>query len=73
MWLEHKDFDKAFEKWWKECMFQGWEGYKFLSRLKSIKGLVKKWNLEVFGDLRLKEGDLNRRLQVLDGLEGSSR
>ena len=42
MWLEHKGFDKAFEKWWDECMVQGWEGYKFLSILKCIKFLVKK-------------------------------
>ena len=55
MWLEHRGFDKVFEKWWKECMVQGWEGYKFLSRLKCIKFLVKRWNLEIFGDLRLKE------------------
>ena len=73
MWLGHKDFDKVFEKWWKECMVQGWEGYKFLARLKCIKSLVKRWNLETFGDLRLKEGDLNRRLVELDGLEGTSR
>ena len=73
MWLEHKEFDKAFETWWKECMVQGWEGYKFLSRLKIIKTLVKRWNFEIFGDLRLKEGDLNRRLAELDGLEGTSR
>ena len=41
MWLEHRDFDKVFEKWWMECMVQGWEGYKFSSRLKCIKFLVK--------------------------------
>ena len=73
MWLEHKGFDKAFEKWWKECMVHGWEGYQFLSRLKCIKPLVKKWNLEIFGDLRLKEADFNRRLGELDGMEGTSR
>ena len=73
MWLEHKGFNKAFDKWWKECSVQGWEGYKFLSRLKSMKFLVKRWNLEIFGDLRMKEEDLNRRLVELDGLEGSSR
>ena len=54
-------------------MVQGWEGYKFFSKLKIIKNLVKRWHLEVFGDLRLKEGDLNRRLVELDGLEGTSR
>ena len=73
MWLEHKDFNKAFDTWWKECLVQGWEGYKFLSRLKSIKFLVKRWNSEIFGDLRMKEGELNRRLVELDELEGSSR
>ena len=42
MWFDFKDFDKIFEKWWKECLVQGWEGYKFLSRLKIIKNLVKR-------------------------------
>ena len=54
-------------------MVQGWEEYKFLSRLKSIKFLLKRWNLESFGDLRMKEVDLNRILAELDGLEGTSR
>ena len=73
MWLDFKDFDKIFEKWWKECSVQGWEGYKFLSRFKLTKNLVKRWNLEVFGDLWLKEGGLNRKLVKLDGLKGTSR
>ena len=73
MWLVHKGFDKAFGKWWKECMVQGWEGYKFLSRLKCIKFLLKRWIVESFGDLRMKEVDLNRRLAKLDKLEGTSR
>ena len=44
-----------------------------MSRLKCIKFLVKKWNLEIFRDLRSKEADLSRRLGELDGLEGTSR
>ena len=43
-----------------------------MSKLKSIKGKVKKWNVEVFGDIRLKKHALLRRIKELDTLEYSS-
>ena len=33
----------------------GWEGYKFMTKLKLIKEKLKEWNVEVFGDTRLKK------------------
>ncbi|PON52440.1 hypothetical protein TorRG33x02_308330, partial [Trema orientale] len=38
MLLDHKDFGKVFEVWWKGQAVHGWEGYKFLTRLHRIKG-----------------------------------
>ena len=71
IWLEHKFFGREFVKWWKEKEEVGWEGYKFLSKLRNVKGRVKQWNQEVFGDLRLKEATLTRRLKELDKTEAS--
>ena len=65
-WLEYKHFGRDFEKWWKEVSVDGWEGYKWMKRLRKIKPCVKKWNNEVFGDLRLIEAGLCNRLKELD-------
>ena len=37
IWLEHKFFGREFVKWWKEKEEVGWEGYKFLSKLRNVK------------------------------------
>ncbi|PON86643.1 Endonuclease/exonuclease/phosphatase, partial [Trema orientale] len=37
VWLENKDFSKAFEGWWRDASATGWEGYKFMMRLKISK------------------------------------
>ena len=70
-WLEHKHFTRDFEKWWKDAMVEGWEGYKWTMKLKIIKSWSKNWNKKVFGDLRLLEAALNNRLKELNSLEGS--
>ena len=70
-WLEHKHFSRDFEKWWKKVTVVGWEGYKWMVKLQKIKPLLKNWNAEVFGDLRLLEAVLNNRLKELDRLVGS--
>ena len=53
MWLSHKSFNKDFVNWWKDTVTYGWEGHKFMTKLKTFKEKVKKWNEEVFGDLRV--------------------
>ena len=45
--------------------------YKWMVKLQRIKHLLKKWNTEVFRDLRLMEVALNNKLKGLDRLEGS--
>ena len=40
-----------------------------MTKLKLIKGKVKKWNEEMFGDLRLQKQSLSRRIKELDALE----
>ena len=42
-----------------------------MTKLKFIKGELKKWNVEVFGDTRLKKPSLLRRIKELDVLEYS--
>ena len=67
--MEHKHFGRDFENWWKEIPLEGWEGYKWMKNLQRIKTHLKKWNSEVFGDMRLIEVGLYSRLKELDRLE----
>ena len=55
MGLHHKSFNSDFKKWWKDIVPSGWEGHKFMTKLKLIKEKVKIWNVEAFGDLRLEK------------------
>ncbi|RVW16749.1 hypothetical protein CK203_076445 [Vitis vinifera] len=40
MWLLHPEFKEKFRVWWQECTDEGWEGHKFMRKLK--KDLKKK-------------------------------
>ena len=40
-----------------------------MTKLKLIKGKLKNWNVEVFGDMRLEKQSLLRRIKELDVLE----
>ena len=59
------------ELWWDDIDPTRWEGYKFMTKFKLIKGKLKDWNVEVFGDTRIKKQALLRRIKELDALESS--
>ena len=42
-----------------------------MMKLQKMKPMLKNWNNEVFGDLRLIEAALTNRLKELDSLEAS--
>ena len=71
IWLNHTSFNIDFGNWWKDTVTYGWEGHKFMTKLETIKEKMKKWNVEVFGDLRLQKQSLLRRIKELDVLESS--
>ncbi|XP_026438855.1 uncharacterized protein LOC113337378 [Papaver somniferum] len=53
VWTTHPDFLKVIaESWIEEC--SGNHAVIFLNKLKRLKHVLKKWNCEVFGDLRIK-------------------
>ena len=41
MWLLHPEFKEKFRDWWQECMVEGWEGHKFMRKLKFVKSKLK--------------------------------
>ncbi|PON49927.1 hypothetical protein TorRG33x02_315920, partial [Trema orientale] len=70
---EHNNFSKEFGRWWNETTTTGWEGYKFLNKLRLVKDKLKKWNMKVFGDMRMVKQSLLTRIGELDTVEGSRR
>ncbi|EXB94881.1 hypothetical protein L484_022988 [Morus notabilis] len=71
IWLEHKRFKKDLEVWWREETGQGWAGYKFMRKLKNMRGQLKIWNKEVFGDTRVEKLIKSKIIAEIDRVEGS--
>ena len=66
MWLLHPEFKEKFRDWWQECTVEGWEGHKFMRKLKFIKSKLKEWNIMVFGDLRERKKHILTDLGRID-------
>ncbi|RVW35045.1 hypothetical protein CK203_079833 [Vitis vinifera] len=69
MWLLHPEFKEKFRDWWQECTVEGWEGHKFMRKLKFIKSKLKEWNIMVFGDLRERKKHILTDLGRIDRIE----
>lgn len=63
-WFFHKTFKAFWESSWKEAHIVGWAGFILLQKLKTLKVGLKKWNVEVFGNiitnLEATEADLHK-------------
>ncbi|XP_028106687.1 uncharacterized protein LOC114305751 [Camellia sinensis] len=59
-WIMHPCFLSVMEKFWTENRITGSAGYILLHKLKLLKGELKKWNSEVFGNVatKLKEAEV---------------
>lgn len=47
----------------------GWEGYKFMKKLKFLKEKFKVWNREIFGDIRIRKRENLQEFEHLDRRE----
>ncbi|XP_028121753.1 uncharacterized protein LOC114318966 [Camellia sinensis] len=79
MWLEHRSFKEFFKGWWENGRVHGWEGFKFMRKLRGVKDNLKVWKREVFGDIGAVKAGLIRDIEELDvkeageGLSGALR
>ncbi|RVW50795.1 hypothetical protein CK203_076874 [Vitis vinifera] len=69
MWLLHHEFKEKFSDWWQGCTVEGWEGHKFMRKLKFVKSKLKDWNKVAFGDLREKKKLILSDLARIDLIE----
>ena len=69
MWLGHPKFKQDCKTWWDSMNISGWEGYRVMEKLKRMKGAIKTWNREVFGDTREIKKEIIERIKWLDKKE----
>ncbi|RVX09324.1 LINE-1 retrotransposable element ORF2 protein [Vitis vinifera] len=69
MWLLHPEFKEKFRVWWQECTGEGWEGHKFMRKLKFVKSKLKEWNIMTFGDLKERKKLILTDLSRIDLIE----
>ena len=69
MWLSHSAFIPFVKEVWDNAEVQGWEGFKFMRKLKSLKDKLKVWNREVFGDIQIKKDEILKEIKTLDRLD----
>ncbi|KAK9927793.1 hypothetical protein M0R45_024959 [Rubus argutus] len=66
MWLKHPSFKENFTGWWETDSGPGWEGFKFMNKLRGVKTKLKVWSKEVFGDVLMEKKSVEMKIKELD-------
>eukprot|EP00253_Pinus_taeda_P007220 PITA_07220 len=63
-WLQHPNFVKKLEKWWREPLnIKGTRMFKLQSKLKHIKSKIKQWNATKFGNIFQEKSIIESKLE----------
>ena len=55
MWLKAEGFVERVQQWWNGYCFVGSPSFILAQNVKALKGDLKKWNREEFGDLAFRK------------------
>ena len=69
MWLKFAGFKDILRDWWQSLHFSGSYSFILASKLKALKGILKAWNIEVFGRVDLKKKEALNRISFWDDVE----
>ena len=69
MWLKAEGFKELLKSWWQSLSFCGTHSYILVAKLKALKGLLKSWNKEVFGEVGSRKSEALRRVTFWDERE----
>lgn len=71
MWLEHPSFNANLSFWWSTMVQGRWEGFRFrfMEKLRALKGNLKVWSREAFRNIRTKKKNIIARIDEIDTLE----
>ncbi|XP_030970526.1 uncharacterized protein LOC115990899 [Quercus lobata] len=71
MWLKDEGFVERVRSWWESYHLQGAPSFVLANKLKLLKHDLKKWNVEVFGNVEERGKQLWKDLSVLETIEDS--
>ncbi|RVW47336.1 hypothetical protein CK203_090338 [Vitis vinifera] len=66
MWLKEEGFKEVLRKWWEGIQISGTASYILSEKLKALKPILKKWNTEVFGQIKVKKQEAWNSLEFWD-------
>jgi hypothetical protein len=66
MWLQAEGFVEQVKSWWDSYYIEGNPSYVMARKLKALKGDLKIWNVEVFGDIGKRKKEMEDELDELD-------
>ena len=72
MWLEVEGSRDLIKRRWEEARVEGYASFVVAKKLKVIKAEIKKWNREVFGDIKIRKYNLMDSINQLDVKEETS-
>ncbi|KAF5459688.1 hypothetical protein F2P56_019612 [Juglans regia] len=66
MWLKVDGFSEKVRSWWNSYQLTGTPSYILAGKLKVLKNDLRKWNLEIFGNINDQRFTLSQELQHFD-------
>jgi hypothetical protein len=69
MWLKDEGFVDKVRSWWSSFSFMGSPSFILAKRLRALKGEIKRWNREVFGNVGARNKAWVEELELLDRFE----
>ena len=69
MWLRSEGFKDLLKGWWQGLSFKGSASFILDEKLKGLKGKLKVWNKEVFGNVGTRKAKALHRVSCWDNLE----
>jgi hypothetical protein len=69
MWLKEEGFVEKVRSWWGSFSFWGSPSFVLAKKLKALKGEIKRWSIEEFGNVEVRNKAWAEELKVLDRIE----
>ena len=66
MWLKAEGFVDLVRGWWESNAFTGSSSFIMANKLKALKADLKQWNVQVFGNVTLKQQGVLQSIQRLE-------
>jgi hypothetical protein len=73
MWLKEEGFVDKVSSWWSSFSFTGSPSFILAKKLRALKGEIKRWNREVFGNVGARNKAWAEELELLDRSEEARR